>query len=235
MPHDPAVPVANRLLATLPRREQLRLLADCEPISLAFADILAEPGELLRHVYFPLQGFISLTTSTDRRNNLEVALIGREAMIGATVMLGVDRSPFHALVQGDGLSLRMPASRFRRQLDASPALQRVLKRYLFVLISQLTQAAACARFHVVEERLARWLLMTHDRAESSRFHITHDFLAYMLGVRRVGVTKAASELQRRQLIAYSRGDIQVIDRIGLEAAACSCYQLDTDIYRRVFA
>jgi len=225
-------PAANQLLARLPRKDQQRLLAECEPASLAFAEILAEPGEQIRHVYFPLQSFISLTTSADQHNILEVALVGNEGMLGVSLILGIDVSPFHALVQGEGTALRLGAVQFRRQLELSPALQRLLKRYLFVVMCQLTQAAACTRFHVVETRLARWLLMTHDRAKSARFHVTHEFLAYMLGVRRVGVTKAASALQRRHLISYSRGDVTVLDRPGLEAASCGCYQADAAAYAR---
>ena len=225
-------PAANQLLARLPRKDQQRLLAECEPASLVFAEILVEPGEQIRDVYFPLQSFISLTTAADQHNILEVALVGNEGMLGVSLILGVDVSPFHALVQGEGMALRLSALQFRRQLELSTALQRLLKRYLFVVMCQLTQAAACTRFHVVETRLARWLLMTHDRAQSDRFHVTHEFLAYMLGVRRVGVTKAASALQSRHLIAYSRGDITVLDRPGLEAASCACYQADTAAYTR---
>ena len=232
MPPAHPVSTGNHLLGHLPRKDQQRLLAECEPASLVFAEILAEPGEQIRHVYFPLQSFISLTTSTDKRDNLEVALVGNEGMLGVSLILGVDVSPFHALVQGEGLALRMGAVQFRRQLEQSTALQGLLKRYLFVVMCQLTQTAACTRFHVVETRLARWLLMTHDRAHSDRFHVTHEFLAYMLGVRRVGVTKAASALQKRHLIAYTRGDITVLDRPGLEAASCACYQADQAAYAR---
>lgn len=224
---------ANRLLAALPTSTLGPLLADCESVDLVFADVIGLPGERIRHVYFPTDSFISLVAQVDGYAGLEVGIIGKEGMLGVGLLLGVDASPMHALVQGAGPALRISAERFRRQLEAAPVLQRGLNRYLYVLISQLAQTAACTRFHVVEARLARWLSMTRDRAGVDEFYLTQDFLSHMLGVRRVGVTKAARALQNRELISYSRGVITVLDRRGLETAACRCYQTDKKTYERI--
>jgi len=232
VPHTQSVPATNRLLAALPRKDRQRFLADCEPVNLVFDEILAEPGERIRQVFFPTESYISLTTPTDHSASLEVGLVGNEGMLGIPLILGVNVSSLRAVVQGTGAALRMNFAPFRRQLGLSPALQRGLKRYLYVMLGQLAQSAACTHFHVVEARLARWLLMTQDRAHADSFHVTHEFLASMLGVRRVGITKAAMSLQNRKLISYHRGNITVLDRDGLEAASCGCYEVDKALYDR---
>ena len=154
-------------------------------------------------------------------------------MVGNWLLLGVDAAPLRALVQGAGLAWRVDAKTFRREVAASQDLRDVFDRYLYVQLAQLAQTAWCTRFHVVESRLARWSLMTKDRAHSREFCITHQFLAYMLGVRRAGVTRAAASLRRRKLIRYSRGDLEIMDVLGLEKAACSCYATDRETYDRV--
>ena len=228
-------PIVNRLLAGVPRAQRQRLLAQCEPRELAFGAILCEPEQRFAHVYFPQTAFVSLVATVAGHAPLEMGLIGNEGMLGASLALGVDTVPLRAIVQGAGTALRMTAPRFRRALRRSPTLARAVNRYLYVLMAQLSQAAACTRFHAIEARLARWLLMTHDRAHADRFHLTHQFLAAMLGVRRSGITIAAGALQRRRLIRYVRGAITVLDRKGLEAASCECYRAVVADYARLLA
>lgn len=233
MPPTQGASVVNRLLEALPNSDLHRMLAGSETVDLAFGEVLYNPGERLSHVYFPLKSFISLIMPVDASASLEVGLVGNEGMFGIPLALGVDVSPVRAVVQGAGSALRMDAPVFCRELGRLPALQREINRYVFVRLSQFAQTAGCTRFHVVESRLARWLLMTQDRAHADSFHVTQEFLAMMLGVRRVGVTKAASSLQKRKLIRYSRGDIRVLDRPGLRAASCGCYKADRESYQRI--
>lgn len=223
----------NRLLATLPSKDHQYVIANCESVELHLSERISEPGEWIHHVYFPTDSFVSLVTPPDNHAGLEVGLVGNEGMIGIPLVLGVDVTLLRTFVQGAGPAWCMTPERFRDALRQSNALQVTVNRYLYVLMVQLTQMVACTRFHVVEARLARWLLMTQDRAHSDYFHVTHEFLAFMLGVRRVGVTKAASALQQRELIRYSRGDITVLDRTGLKAAACGCYGAAEALYDRI--
>jgi CRP-like cAMP-binding protein len=222
--------IENSLLAAVPRKAYQRLLPGLEPVTLTFGEVLYEPRETISHVYFPGASLVSLLTLADGHLALEVGLIGREGMVGIPLVLGHKLSSVRALVQGSGPALRMAAAQFLKEFRISSPLQRELYRYTHTLMAQISQTAACNRFHVVEQRLARWLLMTHDRVKSDRFQLTHEFLGHMLGVRRVGVTKAAQTLQRRNLIRYSRGNITVLDRKGLEAAACECYEVVKDMH-----
>lgn len=220
----------NRLIEMLPRQERRKLLSICRPVDLMLGDVLCRGGEPLRHVHFPVDSFISLVTNTDHHPGLEVGMIGREGMLGAHLALGVDRTPLQALVQGGGSAWRVDVAAFRRVLTESAQLRRAMGRYVYVLMSQLASSAACLRYHLITPRLARWLLMSQDRAHADNFRITQEFLAYMLGVRRVGITAAAGALQRKGLIGYVRGNMTVLDRKGLEAAACSCYAADSAVY-----
>ena len=221
--------VANSMLAALPRKQYQRLLTGLESVALTFGEVLYAPGERIRHVYFPNDSLVSLLTLVDNHLALEVGMVGHEGMVGLPLALGRDVSPVRALVQGGGTALRMKSVRFSEEIRKSPQLQQGVNRYTGALMAQITQTAACNRFHVVEARLARWLLMTRDRVRSDEFRLTHEFLGHMLGVRRVGVTNAARALQKRKLIAYSRGEIRILDRRGLEGAACSCYDLVKDM------
>jgi CRP-like cAMP-binding protein len=225
-----ATAILNSLLAALPRKAYLRLLPDLMPVDLVFGDVLHEPGEPIREVYFPTRSLVSLLTLVEGHLALEVGMVGREGMIGIPLALGAGVSPVRALVQGAGPALKMSAARFRNELKASAPLQRELNRYVNVMMAQISQTAGCNRFHVVEARLARWLLMTRDRMRSAQFRMTHEFLSHMLGVRRVGVTEAACALERQKLIEYSRGNITILDQLGLEAACCSCYQVVRDMH-----
>jgi CRP-like cAMP-binding protein len=222
--------ILNSLLAALPRKSYLRLLPGLTPVDLVFGEVLYEPGQKIEHVYFPTQSLISLLTLVEGHLALEVGLVGWEGMVGFPLALGVEASPVRSLVQGAGPALRMSAARFRSELRRSPPLQRELYRYVNTMMAQISQTAGCNRFHVVEPRLARWLLMTRDRVRSGEFRMTHEFLSHMLGVRRVGVTEAASALQQRNLIEYTRGSIKILDHRGLEKAACACYESVKDMH-----
>src|SRR5437762_8565284 len=215
--------IQNELLAAMPRKAYDVLVPALVPVTLAFGEVLYRPGEAITDVYFPCESMVSLLLPVENHIDIEVGLVGREGMVGASLSLGITDSPVKALVQGAGSALRLSATRFRRELAQNPALQRAVNRYVHSLMQQITQTAACNRFHVVEARLARWLLMTRDRMRSSKFRMTHEFLSHMLGVRRVGVTEAASSLQRQKLIEYTRGNISILDERGLEAACCGCY------------
>lgn len=227
--------VKNHLLDLLPRRDRGRLLARCEPIELVLSAVLCEPGTVARHVYFPTDGFISLLTSIDGKPVLEVGMVGSEGMLGAQLATGVRTSPLHALVQGTGNSWRASASDFRAELESSATLKKCVNRYLYVLMGQFAISAGCLRFHTITHRLARWLLMTHDRAHKDSFHVTHEFLSNMLGVRREGITASAVKLHSDGLIEYTRGAVTVLDRSGLESAACSCYDIDRRSYAKLLS
>lgn len=218
-------PVTNSMLATLPKLHCQRLLSGLELATLDFGDVLHESGDPIQHVYFPNNCVVSLLTLVEGERALEVGLVGREGMVGVSLALGSDVSPVRALVQGAGTAMRMKAARFRTELRRNLPLQSAVHRYANALMVQVSQTAACNRFHMAEARLARWLLMMRDRGRSSHIHLTHEFLSAMLGVRREGVTVAAGKLQAAGLIQYSRGNIKILDHQGLESASCACYEI----------
>jgi CRP-like cAMP-binding protein len=216
--------ISNRLIEGLPPIERNVLLANCEPFELKRDQVLSEPRQPLLFAYFPQSGFISEQTILPGHPPLSVALIGNEGMLGATLVLETPSAPTRAVVQGAGMALRLGHGQLHRTLLTTPGLKHTLQRYLWVLLSQLPRHVACSHFHEIEQRLACWLLMAHDRAGTDRFYLTHERLAGMLGGQRSGITIAAGALQRIHLIRYSRGEIHILDRGGLEAASCPCYR-----------
>lgn len=233
--HRPAEsPLQNRLLEALPRGELRRLAQSLELVPLTFKQVLYEPGTRMQHAYFPLDGVISLLAAVSPGKVAEIGIVGSEGVVGASAGPGIDVSHLRAVVQGSGSAMRIRSSRLHAALKTSGPWYRELFRFSNALMNQAAQTAACNRFHRVEARLARWLLATRDRVHSQHFQLTHEFLSLMLGVRRVGVTAAAANLQKRRLITYSRGKIQLLDPPGLEAAACECYGIVKDLYRRSY-
>lgn len=225
---------SNQLLGQLPHASRQHVEALGERIELKLSEVVGDAGQPTPCVLFPIDGFISLLAQVDGDHAIEVGMVGREGMLGIQLALGVATEPLKALVQGAGSALRISAATFRRELAANPVLRSTIDRYVYVLFAQHARAAACLRFHQIEQRLARWLLMSQDRAHADEFRVTQEFLAFMLGVRRVGVTLAAGKLQRRKLIVYDRGAMTILDRAGLERAACTCYASDQAAYAEQF-
>ena len=226
-------PPVNRLLATLPKKEYKRLLPQLKTVSLVLGEELYEPGEEIKHVYFPNDSIISLISQLSETSWLEVGMVGNEGMAGLSVFMGVGSSSTRALVQGSGTAMRMTSAAVRTEANRLGGLHRLLHRYSHSLLTQVSQSSACNRFHLVDARLARWLLMTNDRLGVEEFPLTQQFLSNMLGVRREGVSKAAGALQAARLIRYSRGVITLLSRRGLEAKSCDCYAIikaETDAY-----
>ena len=216
--------ITNHVLQALSPEELQHLLTQSEHVPLVYGDILCEPGKHLEHVYFPNSAIISLMTPVEGHASVEIGLVGREGMAGMGLFLGISLSPVLMLVQGTGSAIRIKAETFLSEIKHNPTLHRALSHYLYAFMAQVAQTAACNCHHVLVERLARWLLMMHDRAKANEFHLTQDFLANMLGVRRVGISGAAKSLQANKLISYRRGDITILDRKGLERASCRCYR-----------
>lgn len=232
---EPLEPASNRLLEGLPTKLRDHLIDTCELVNLEFGTVLCESERPFKYVYFPLTSFISLVAFVNGHQPLEMGLIGNEGMLGSTLSLGVPAAPMRALVQGSGKALRMTATQLRKEMHAAPALANQLNRYVYVVLEQLAKTAACIHFHETEPRLARWLLMTHDRTHTDQLHLTQEFLADMLGVRRSSVTIAAGALQEKNIIHYSRGEINILDRKGLESAACECYKMVIRDYDQIFS
>ncbi|WP_404419986.1 Crp/Fnr family transcriptional regulator [Marinospirillum sp.] len=216
-------PEVNQLIAELPTRERDDLLNHCELIELTSGEVLSARQVSYSHAWFPLTAFISVKAAVSEHPAMEVGMIGHEGMLGVTLLLAVDQAPHQAMITGPGKALRISREELQELLQGCPELLLGLQHYCFQLMEQMTQTAICTHFHRVEERLARWLLMTHDRSQGDDLYLTHQLLANLLGVRRSAVTLASGILKKNGLIGYSRGRIRILDRQGLEEAACECY------------
>jgi CRP-like cAMP-binding protein len=226
-------PVRNRLLADLPPEEEAQLRPHLERVSLGVKEVIYEPFEPIPYIYFPETGVTSILVIMGDGKASEVGLVGNEGMLGLPVFLGAETSPGRSFSQVPGESLRMATPVFTEAIPQAGTLARRLQRYTQVLFTQVSQSVACNNLHAIEQRCCRWLLMTHDRVGGAEFILTHEFLAAMLGVRRASVSAVAAVLQRAGLIRYQRGRMTIVNRQGLEAAACECYQIITTEYDRL--
>jgi CRP-like cAMP-binding protein len=227
-------PPGNLILAALPTHEFKRLSEQLESVELRLGEILHMPEEQIEYVYFPIVGVISLVAILQDGETVEAGIVGREGMVGIPIVLGVDTTTNQALVQGGGKALRMKANSLKAYLRNDGVLWPLLLRYVHAMFAQVSQTAACNRVHTLNERLARWLLLTHDLRGRDKFDLTHEFLANMLGTRRAGVSVAASSLREAGLIDYSRGQVIMLDRKGLEGASCECYGIVKAEYDRLY-
>lgn len=223
----------NLLLASLPQKEYVSILSLGKLVEVNSGEILGEPGKKVTNVYFPINSYISLLKIIDSKSNFEIGIVGPEGMLGINLALGVRISLLCAVVEASGTVLRMSSKLFLEIYEKSAALQLKLRKYAYVRMSQLSQTTGCNRFHVLDARLCRWILMVQDCTKSSEFNITHECLANKLGVRRAGITKAAGVLQKKKLISYSKGRLRILDRRGLEATTCECYQSSKEVYKKI--
>lgn len=234
MQRAPQPPVKNRILASLSTRDYNRVLELLTPVSLALGDTVYNTEERIEEVYFVNEGVVSLVTNLKDGGSIEVGLVGNDGMVGLPIVLGDEISPSHAIVQIADGAMRMKASDLRAELKRNGKLLALLLRSALVMLKQVSQTAACNGSHTIEQRLARWLLMCHDRVEGDELRLTQEFIAQMLGTRRSGVSESAVHLQSNNLISYSRGNITIIDRVGLENFACECYAIVRAEFDRLF-
>jgi CRP-like cAMP-binding protein len=225
---SPTTALENSILAALPADEYERIASVLTPVALELGQILYEPHEPIRQVYFPITMVTSLVTILEDGSTVEAGIIGSSGMVGIPVVLGAESSSSQAIIQHSGDALMMPVDSLKNELRRGGQLQQLLLRFTHTLFTQVSQTAACNRLHTVEERLARWLLMIHDRVQEDEFMLTQEFIATMLGSRRAGVTVAAGTLASAGLIGYKRGHIRILNREGLEEASCECYKMGTD-------
>ena len=226
---------ANRLLALLDDATLAAVAPSMERVPLTLDQHLYEEDQPMSHAWFPAHGVLSVLGNSSAESSIEVGTIGSEGVLGIPLFLGAQHSPGLVFVQVSGSGWRMEAGAYREALARHPAFTQVLQRYTYAFLVQVSQGTACNRAHTVDQRCARWLLLTHDRVQGNSFDLTQEFLAQMLGERRATVNQVAGALQTRGLIRYTRGRIEVTDRGGLEAAACPCYHFVRDEYRRMLA
>ena len=232
MPRANRPAAGNRLLAALPRDDVARFFAALQPVPLAFRQVLHEVGAPLEHVYFIEHGIASVLTVIGDAGMSEVGMVGVDGMVGVAALLGAEVSAQRVIVQVPGAALRMDAAACKKAFDQSASVRAVVLRFVDAMLNLSAQTAACNQFHSIEQRCARWLLMTHDRLQSDVMPVTHKFLSSMLGVRRAGVTEIAGEFQRAGLIRYHHGEVTIVDREGIEAVACPCWPIDHDRLQR---
>jgi CRP-like cAMP-binding protein len=230
-----SLPIANRILAQLPPEEYERLSPHLEPVTLALGEVIHYPQEPVTHVYFPNRGTVSVIATFEDGGGVEVGVVGNEGMFGLNVVLGSLTTPHEALIQMAGDGFRTPASTIREEFKKGGQLHDLILRYTQAFVIQIAQTAACNRSHPLGGRLARWLLMSHDRAMKDELLLTHEFIAIMLGTRRAGISEAAGKLQGDGLITYKRGHIRIVDREGLESSTCECYQIVKTEFERLLS
>jgi CRP-like cAMP-binding protein len=224
-------PMQNRLLAVLPKQESKRILPHLEPVPLPLAKALYESGDQLRYVYFPTTAIVSLLYELENGSSAEIAVVGREGIVGIALFMGGDTMPNRAVVQSAGHAYRLPGQMLKEEFSRAGSLQHLLLRYTLAMLTQMAQTAVCNRHHSVDQQLCRWLLLSLDRLPTNELIMTQELIANMLGVRREGVTEAVGKLQKAGLIEHERGRIVALDRPGLEARVCECY----DVVRKEFA
>ena len=225
----------NSLINHLPKSNQERIFSKAILTELKLSQIICLADKPTEFIYFPVDGFISITQSIDEHPPIEVGMIGREGMLGAEHILGINSNPFGALVQGNGSAWKIGANDFLHEIQNSAEFRAIIDGYLAVRNKQLGLSVACEHFHEIGPRFAKWLLMSQDRAQSPAFLMTHEFIALMLGVRRVGITTIAADFRRRGLIEYHRGEMKVLNRVALKAEACSCYLKNQKIYTSIIS
>jgi CRP-like cAMP-binding protein len=217
-------PLNNQLLLALPRADYARILDGFEQVELIPGRVLYEVTDTIRHAYFPLSGMISLLASTENGSTIEIAMVGKEGMVGLPMVLGTYKTPYRITVQVRGRALKIRSNPLRAEFDRCGRLHDILLRYTSTVLTQISQSAVCNHFHTAEQRLCRWLLVTQDRTHLNEFNLTQEVISHMIGIPRTHVTKCALSLQERGLIRYSRGRIAIINLRGLEAASCECFR-----------